>query len=222
MASERPKTLKGDALEQYNLLLEEQVFPFEEQAIQIHELNVGARQRGRLRRVGAQELSGARGAETRPLRQDGIEPGCRHRTRIRQHCALARDRCGACDIVRAACLGAASIGARAAARRTQPRRRSDAVRPTPRRRRRSSGASSSGAAPQHRRRLPTAAAPRRARARRVRASRSAAPRASPISIAPSACMRSGNAARGRARIQAARGRLSAARGPADQSRPAAT
>jgi tetratricopeptide (TPR) repeat protein len=39
MASERPKNLKGDALEQYNLLLEEQVFPFEEQAIQAHELN---------------------------------------------------------------------------------------------------------------------------------------------------------------------------------------
>jgi outer membrane protein assembly factor BamD (BamD/ComL family) len=40
MESERPKALKGDELEQYNLLLEEQVFPFEEQAIQIHELNV--------------------------------------------------------------------------------------------------------------------------------------------------------------------------------------
>jgi cellulose synthase operon protein C len=39
MASERPKALKGDELDQYNLLLEEQVFPFEEQAIQIHELN---------------------------------------------------------------------------------------------------------------------------------------------------------------------------------------
>jgi tetratricopeptide (TPR) repeat protein len=40
MASERPKNLKGDALEQYDLLLEEQVYPFEEQAIQAHELNV--------------------------------------------------------------------------------------------------------------------------------------------------------------------------------------
>jgi cellulose synthase operon protein C len=39
MASERPKNLKDDALEQYNLLLEEQVFPFEEQAIAAHELN---------------------------------------------------------------------------------------------------------------------------------------------------------------------------------------
>ncbi len=39
MNSERPKGLKGDALEEYNSLLEEQVFPFEEQAIKAHELN---------------------------------------------------------------------------------------------------------------------------------------------------------------------------------------
>ena len=37
--SERPPNLKGDALEEYNSLLEEQVFPFEEQAIKAHELN---------------------------------------------------------------------------------------------------------------------------------------------------------------------------------------
>jgi cellulose synthase operon protein C len=39
LASERPKNLKGDALDEYNSLLEEQVFPFEEEAIKIHELN---------------------------------------------------------------------------------------------------------------------------------------------------------------------------------------
>jgi cellulose synthase operon protein C len=39
MASERPKNMKGDELEEYNSLLEEQVFPFEEQAIKAHELN---------------------------------------------------------------------------------------------------------------------------------------------------------------------------------------
>jgi len=39
MASERPAQLKGDALEEYNSLLEEQVFPFEEEAIKAHELN---------------------------------------------------------------------------------------------------------------------------------------------------------------------------------------
>ncbi|HEV2285476.1 MAG TPA: tetratricopeptide repeat protein [Steroidobacteraceae bacterium] len=39
MNSERPSNLKGDALDEYNSLLEEQVFPFEEQAIKAHELN---------------------------------------------------------------------------------------------------------------------------------------------------------------------------------------
>ena len=39
MNSERPKNLKGDELEEYNSLLEEQVFPFEEEAIKAHEIN---------------------------------------------------------------------------------------------------------------------------------------------------------------------------------------
>ena len=39
LSSERPKGLKGDELEEYNSLLEEQVFPFEEEAITAHELN---------------------------------------------------------------------------------------------------------------------------------------------------------------------------------------
>lgn len=39
MKSERPKNLDADALEQYDLLLEEQAFPFEEKAIQIHQAN---------------------------------------------------------------------------------------------------------------------------------------------------------------------------------------
>ena len=39
LGSQRPPNLKGDALEEYNSLLEEQVFPFEEQAIKAHELN---------------------------------------------------------------------------------------------------------------------------------------------------------------------------------------
>ena len=45
MASERPKNLKGDELDEYNALLEEQVFPFEEQAIKAHELNAARAQR---------------------------------------------------------------------------------------------------------------------------------------------------------------------------------
>ncbi len=46
MASERPKSLTSDALEQYNTLLEEQVYPFEEQAIKIHELNTARAKEG--------------------------------------------------------------------------------------------------------------------------------------------------------------------------------
>ncbi|MGQ0528844.1 MAG: tetratricopeptide repeat protein [Panacagrimonas sp.] len=40
MDSERPANLKDLELEQYNLLLEEQAFPFEEKAIQTHETNL--------------------------------------------------------------------------------------------------------------------------------------------------------------------------------------
>jgi cellulose synthase operon protein C len=39
MSSERPKNLSKDELEQYDVLLEEQAFPFEEKAIKLHELN---------------------------------------------------------------------------------------------------------------------------------------------------------------------------------------
>jgi len=39
MASERPRGLSKDELEQYNVLLEEQAFPFEEKAIAMHEAN---------------------------------------------------------------------------------------------------------------------------------------------------------------------------------------
>jgi hypothetical protein len=42
MQSERPRDLDADALEQYELLLEEQAFPFEEKAIERYEVN-GAR-----------------------------------------------------------------------------------------------------------------------------------------------------------------------------------
>jgi tetratricopeptide (TPR) repeat protein len=39
MKSERPKKLTGDSLDEYNSLLEEQAYPFEEQAIATHEIN---------------------------------------------------------------------------------------------------------------------------------------------------------------------------------------
>jgi TolA-binding protein len=40
MESERPKSLGAEELEQYDILLEEQAFPFEEKAIEIHEANI--------------------------------------------------------------------------------------------------------------------------------------------------------------------------------------
>jgi tetratricopeptide (TPR) repeat protein len=46
MKSERPKKMSADELEQYNSLLEEQAFPFEEQSISIHELNTKRAQDG--------------------------------------------------------------------------------------------------------------------------------------------------------------------------------
>jgi tetratricopeptide (TPR) repeat protein len=39
MSSERPKGLKKEELEQYDVLLEEQAFPFEEKSIKLHEVN---------------------------------------------------------------------------------------------------------------------------------------------------------------------------------------
>jgi len=41
MASERPSGLNEEELEQYDILLEDQVYPFEEKAIEIHETNSG-------------------------------------------------------------------------------------------------------------------------------------------------------------------------------------
>ena len=41
MQSERPQGLSEEELEQYDILLEEQAYPFEEKSITIHESNVG-------------------------------------------------------------------------------------------------------------------------------------------------------------------------------------
>jgi len=46
LKSERPKKMSSDEIEQYNSLLEEQAFPFEEQSISIHELNAKRAQEG--------------------------------------------------------------------------------------------------------------------------------------------------------------------------------
>ena len=46
MSSERPKKLSKDELEQYDVLLEEQAFPFEEKAIKLHEVNAARAKEG--------------------------------------------------------------------------------------------------------------------------------------------------------------------------------
>lgn len=46
LKSERPKGLGAEELEQYDLLLEEQAFPFEEQAIGLHEINAARAREG--------------------------------------------------------------------------------------------------------------------------------------------------------------------------------
>ncbi len=46
MSSERPKNLSKDELEQYDVLLEEQAFPFEEKAIKLHEVNTARTKEG--------------------------------------------------------------------------------------------------------------------------------------------------------------------------------
>jgi len=46
MDSQRPKNLKADELEQYNVMLEEQAYPFEEKAMELHEINVRRASKG--------------------------------------------------------------------------------------------------------------------------------------------------------------------------------
>ncbi|HWV16199.1 MAG TPA: tetratricopeptide repeat protein [Cellvibrio sp.] len=46
LKSERPRNLKGEELEQYNILIEDQAFPFEEKAIEFYEINMAHIQEG--------------------------------------------------------------------------------------------------------------------------------------------------------------------------------
>ncbi len=46
MASQRPKGLSADELEQYDILLEEQAYPFEEKSIDIHSSNINRTEQG--------------------------------------------------------------------------------------------------------------------------------------------------------------------------------
>ena len=78
MASERPKKLSKAELEQYNVLLEEQAFPFEEKAAELHEVNAHrAHVERRLRQVGPEQLRGPARAAPGALRQERSQRGRR-------------------------------------------------------------------------------------------------------------------------------------------------
>ena len=97
-ASERPPELTTDELEQYDILLEEQAFPFEEEAIELHETNAARTADGHLRRMGAQELGGARRALAGALRQ-----GRNRRDRCRSHSLTVPRRRSSCGCSRPVC-----------------------------------------------------------------------------------------------------------------------
>ncbi len=69
MTSQRPKGLKKDELEQYNVLLEEQAFPFEEKAIEVHEVNAKRTANGIYDASGAGQPHRAGAAAPGALRQ---------------------------------------------------------------------------------------------------------------------------------------------------------
>ena len=88
MTSQRPKKLTKAELEQYNVLLEEQAFPFEEKAIELHEVNARRAADGIYDQWVQEQLHRAARAAPGALRQD--------RTRRRS------DRCDPLNAVAAA------------------------------------------------------------------------------------------------------------------------
>ena len=73
MASERPKNLNAEELEQYDVLLEEQAFPFEEKAIELHETNAQRTGDGVYDDWVQRSFDVARETEARALCEDGSE-----------------------------------------------------------------------------------------------------------------------------------------------------
>jgi TolA-binding protein len=71
MNSQRPKGLKKDELEQYNVMLEEQAFPFEEKAIEVHEINAKRTANGIYDRSVRDSITAL--GKLRPARYDKIE-----------------------------------------------------------------------------------------------------------------------------------------------------
>ena len=73
MQSQRPKGLNKAALEQYNVMLEEQAFPFEEKASDLHETNARRAAAGRYDEWVKKSFTALR--ELRPVRYGKNERG---------------------------------------------------------------------------------------------------------------------------------------------------
>ena len=71
MTSERPKKLSKVELDQYNVLLEEQAFPFEEKATELHEVNAQRAASGVYDKWVKSSFDALR--ELRPLRYGKVE-----------------------------------------------------------------------------------------------------------------------------------------------------
>ena len=71
MTSQRPKKLSKAELEQYNVLLEEQAFPFEEKATELHEVNAHRAESGVYDKWVKSSFDALR--ELRPVRYGKVE-----------------------------------------------------------------------------------------------------------------------------------------------------
>ena len=216
-ASERPKELSKDELEQYDILLEEQAFPFEEEAIELHEDERRAHRGGPLRRVGAEELGRARRAAARALRESPKSERPLSKRFAERHRSAPAPRAAASSplaLVVAAC--GASTPRQAAVDRPGRRRAG---------RRAASPLQPKAAAPQQAAAARAAAVAARRAARRRRRQRPPAAGAEPIPEAAQQRLRSrargdarGGLAAGRARARAAHARLSRLSRAAGESR----
>ena len=92
--SERPKKLSKVELEQYNVLLEEQAFPFEEKATELHEVNARRAATGVYDKWVQSSFDALR--ELRPVRYGKVE---------------AQRRSGRCDPLSLACAPSLAAGA---------------------------------------------------------------------------------------------------------------
>ena len=125
MESERPADLQAAELQEYELALEEEAFPFEEKAIDVHEKNMELMRAGDLQRVDREEPRQARRADAGALREGRAEqrlPRLDRALRVRR-------------AHRAAAARARSTQATAAATPPPSRRATRPRRPTRRRRR---------------------------------------------------------------------------------------